>query len=178
MKTIKLCFLGILCISLISCSKEDEPKNDISGSLEGTWNLAEFEYEGYSDTKLDGVDYHTTYSGIAENINASLTFHENGTFESEGEYDVILTGEGMTIPYRDLSYTSSGNYQVTGNRIDITNFEGDSNPGAYSVASEKEMIIVELTESRLVLDFTEDVTITEDDDEAFISTTGQYIYTR
>lgn len=178
MKTIKLCLLGFLCISLISCSKDEEPDGGISGSLQGQWNLTEFEYTGYSETKVDGISMRADFKGIAENIDASMTFHENGTFDSEGVYDVILRGEGMTLPYRDLSYESSGNYQISGNKIDITNFEGTSTPGAYEVASEKGMTIVELTESRLVLDVTEEVTIIEDDGEAFISITGQYVYAR
>lgn len=178
MKTIKLFLLGFLCISLISCSKDEEPKGEISGALEGQWNLTEFEYTGYSETKVDGMSMGANFEGIAENIDASMTFHENGTFESEGVYDVILTGEGMTLPYRDLSYESSGNYKVSGNRIDITNFEGTSTPGAYEVASEKEMIIVELTKSRLVLDVAENITITEEEGEAFFSIEGQYVYTR
>lgn len=178
MKTTKFCLLGIFFIFLTSCSKDEEPKGEIAGSLEGQWNLTEFEYTGYSETKVDGMSMRANFKGIAENINATMNFNENGTFESEGVYDVILTGEGMTLPYRDLSYESSGNYQISGNRIEITNFEGTSTPGAYEVASEKAMTIVELTESRLVLDATEEVTITEEDGEAFISIAGQYIYTR
>lgn len=178
MNIIRLSFFGIFLITLISCSKDEEPNGEISGSLTGQWNLTEFEYTGFTESTIDGMSMRTDYEGIAENINASLTFHANGTFESEGVYDVILRGEGMTIPYRELSYTSSGNYKVSGKQIDITNFEGTSTPGAYGVASEKEMTIVELTETRLVLDFTEDITITEDDDTAFISNTGQYIFTR
>ncbi|MEG9326934.1 hypothetical protein V6B16_03215 [Salinimicrobium catena] len=178
MKIIKVSLLGIFFISLISCSKDDESKREISGSLIGQWNLTEFEYSGYSETKVDGMSMRADYAGIAENIDASMTFHENGTFESEGVYDVILTGEGMTLPYRDISYESSGNYVVSGNRIDITNFEGTSTPGAYEVASEKEMIIVGLTDSRLVLDVSENTTITEEDAEALISISGQYVFSR
>ncbi len=178
MKTIKICLLCIFYISLVSCSKDEEPKGEISGSLEGQWNLTEFEYTGYSESKIDGMSMRADFEGIAGNIDARITFNENGTFESEGEYDVTVRGEGMVFPYTDVSFSSSGNYQVSGNKVDITNFEGTSNPGVYAVASEKEMTIVELTANRLVLDFIEEITITEDDDEAFISTTGQYIYTR
>lgn len=121
---------------------------------------------------------HTDYEGVAENIKATTTFHANGTFESQGIYDVILTGEGMTIPHRNLSYTSKGNYKLTGKKMEITNFEGQSNPGAIVASTEKEMTIVELTNSKLVLDFTENILITEEKDEAFISNTGQYIFTR
>lgn len=178
MNKIRLSLLGIFFVTLISCSKDEGTNGETSGSLTGQWNLTEFEYTGFSESNIDGISMRADYQGIAENINASLTFHSNGTFESEGVYDVILKGEGMTIPYRDLSYTSSGNYKVSGKTIDITNFQGTSTPGAYAVASEKEMTIVELTKNTLILDFTEDITITEDDDTAFISNTGQYVYIR
>lgn len=178
MKTVKFCLLSIFFISLISCSKDENTPKEKSANLEGTWNLVEFNYEGYTDSKIDGIEMHTDYEGVAENINATTTFHANGTFESKGSYDIILTGEGMTIPHRDLSYASEGNYQVSGNTIEVTNFQGESRPGALVASSEKTMTIVELTSTRLVLDFTEDVTITEGSDEAFISNTGKYIFTR
>ncbi len=178
MKTSKFFLLGIFFISLISCSEDEDPPTMNLSLIETTWHLAAFEYEGYTDSKIDGIEMHTDYEGVAENINATITFHANGTFESQGEYDIIFSGEGMTIPYRDLSYASSGNYRVSGNTIDVTNFQGASTPGAIVASSEKIMTIVELTENRLVLDFIEDITITEDDDEAFISIRGQYIYTK
>lgn len=178
MKIIKLSILALCFVSFISCSKEEDPANENFEELIGTWNLTEFEYVGYSIATIEGMTMRTDYSGVAENIEATTTFQKDGKFKSQGKYDVILTGEGMTIPYRDLSYESTGDYTLSGNSIDITNFEGESTPGAIVASSEKEMTIVEISSSRLVLDFTEDITITEEEDEAFISLKGQYIYTR
>jgi hypothetical protein len=178
MKKIKLSVLTFCFMSFISCSKEDNSVDSNTKEIIGTWTLTELEYTGFSNSKIDGMSITIEYSGTAENIEAKTTFQENGEFESQGEYDVILTSEGMTIPYRDLSYASTGNYTMSGNSIEITNFVGESTPGSTLASSEKSMTIDELTSNKLILDFIEEITITEGSDEAFISTTGQYVFTR
>ena len=87
---------------LLSCSKDDSKNSNLSGSIQDEWKLAVLEYVGFTESRIDGMNMRTDYEGFAENINATTIFHANGTFESQGTYDVILTGEGMTIPYENL----------------------------------------------------------------------------
>lgn len=178
MKSFIFFLLGLFIFSLFSCSKDEETVDTNTELLTGTWNLVEFTYDGYSDTRLSGEMFHTEYSGVAKNIDVTYSFNRDGAFEAEGSYDILLQSSGYTQLYRDIEVTSSGRWSLTGNTINITDFIGVSNVDTEEAPTETEMTIHELTENRLVLDVTQETTITEEEDEAFISTSGRYVLTR
>lgn len=179
MKPTKFFLLALLFLSFLSCSKDDEDRKDVNTELlTGSWNLTEFTYDGYSDTRLSGENFHIEYTGTAENIDATFSFNSNGSFIAEGEYDIILKSSSFTQPYRDIAVTSSGNWSLTDNTVEITNFRSVTNVNTEEPPAETVMTILELTENRLVLELTEEITITEDEDEGFISNTGQYVLTK
>ena len=178
MKTIKLSLLAILFIFFSSCSKDDEPDLNSSMML-GEWNLSSLNYEGKTELNYEGTNYTTTYSGVAENIDFTLTFNADNTFESKGSYDInlILEGFSQILPIED--FTSSGDWSIDGNVLKTTTLLADmSNSEFVPADSVGEIIIQEMTENRVVL-IIDQVSIFEVSGfENTATLSGEYVLTR
>ena len=180
MKTIKLSLLAIFFIAFSSCSKDDDNSSDLNSSMiVGVWNLSSLNYEGVTEVNFDGTNITSSFTGIGEDIDATLTFNADNTFKNQGSYKVNLTTEGFsqTVPIDDFS--TSGDWSINGNILNTsTNLAQISNGGFTPAETTSEVTIQEMTENRIVLIFEQ---ISKFDASGFenISTiSGEYVLTR
>lgn len=180
MKTIKLSLLAILFIAFSSCSKDDDSSSDLNSSMiVGEWNLSALNYSGKTEINFQETNYTTTYSGVAENIEYTLTFNADNTFSSQGGYDVNLTTEGISQIIAINDFTSSGDWSIDGNILKTsTNFAQMSNSDMAETESVGEVIIQEMTENRIVLTIDQVSKFNESGFENIATISGEYILTR
>ncbi len=176
MKTIKLSLLAILFITFSSCSKDDDNNSDLNTSMMlGEWNLESFNYEGTSEANFEGFDFSTSYSGVSENEDFTLTFNENNTFESNGKYDVRLTVEGITQLVPLETTTSTGDWSVNGNILTTSSLFTQVNGSPTQSESISEMRITEITENRMVLSFDQESKVNQSGLDYTVTLIGEYI---
>lgn len=178
MKTIKLSLFALMFISLCSCSKDESPNLNAT-MIVGEWNLSSFNYDGKTEMNYEDTNYTSNFSGVAENIDLTLTFNSNNTFQSKGSYDVNLTIEGYSQIYPVSGYTSSGNWSVDGNILKTTTNLAQMSEGEVgSGESVGDMIIQEITENRMVLTIDQVTKINESGFENIATISGEYVLTR
>lgn len=180
MKTIKLSLLAILFIAFSSCSKDDDSSLDLNSSMiVGEWNLSSLNYAGKTEVIFQETNYSTTYSGVAENIDYTLTFNADNTFSSQGGYDVNLTTEGISQIIAINDFSSSGDWSIDGNILKTsTNFAQMNNSNMVDAESVGEIIIKEMTENRIVLTVDQVSNFNESGFENIATISGEYILTR
>lgn len=84
--------LATMMVFLPSCSKDNDPEENIKSQMIGTWDATAVKFEG--DSSWTDI---TKYPSLG----LSITFHEDGTYSGRG-----ALGNG------------SGTYTVSGNTID------------------------------------------------------------
>ena len=178
MKTIKLSFLAVLFIALSSCSKDDEP-NANSSTMLGEWNLNSMFYDGKTELIYDDSNFTTSYNGTAKNIDFTLTFNADNTFNAQGGYDVDLIIEGISQTVSIEDYMANGDWSIDGNKlITSTNFAQMSNGDVMPAESTGDLIIQELTDNRMVLRFEQISNFETSGFENIATISGEYILTR
>ena len=177
MKTIKFSLLAFLCLFIASCSSDDTPNTD-SSMVTGTWNLEAFDYSGETTGNFDGMDISAAYQGLAKNIDATLSFNSDNTFDFQGDYDVELTTGGMTqvVPMEDVS--SSGTWRIEGNNLITSGAVGQVQGEGVQGPQESIMRISEVSESRMVLLVDQEDKITEGGMEFTMVSSARYILSR
>jgi len=150
MKLLKLMSLCLLVIFVSSCSSDDDSGNNAEASLVGTWIANTVNYEGTTETEIQGQAIVAQFTGEGYNIDFSLTFTENpNNLTSEGSYDIELTttvlGQTTTENVEDITWDVVGEWQRSGSTITVTLPDGES----------ADATIVEITETTLTLSFTD-----------------------
>lgn len=178
MKTIKFSLLAILFICLTACSTDDDSPNVDTSMITGVWNLQEFNYSGETSGNFEGMDINTSFEGIAENIDATLSFNEDNTFNMAGSYDVRLTSEDITevVPVNNAS--SSGTWKIEGDYIITSGAVGQVQGQGIAGPQEGRMRISEVSESRMVLIIDQESTTNQGGMDFTIKMDGRYVLTR
>ena len=178
MKTIKISLFTFLLILLSSCSSDNENSEVDRAMVVGTWNLEAFNYSGSTSGNFEGVDLSSDYSGEARNIDATLSFNEDNTFNFEGNYDVVLETEGMTqtVPMNNVS--STGNWRMEGDYIISSAAIGQVQGQGVQGPEEGRMRVSEVTANRMVLDIDQENNVNQNGMELNMTTIGRYVLTR
>ncbi len=177
MKNIKFSLLALLFIAVTSCSEDDAPSKNNS-MIVGDWKLEEFNYQGETSGTYQGMDLSSSYEGIGKNINATLSFNEDNTFDFQGDYEVDLSYEGMTQNYPMENVSSSGNWSVDGDYIITSSAIGQVQTQAVVGPQEGRMRISELTENRMVLIIDQESTMSQSGMDFMIRMGGKYVLSR
>lgn len=178
MKTIKFSVVLLLFISLIACSTDDDSPNIDSSMVTGEWNIEEFNYTGETSGNFEGMDISSSFEGIAENINATLSFNEDNTFNMAGSYDVRLSAEGITeiVPVNNAS--SSGTWRIEGDYIITSGAVGQVQGQGVAGPQEGRMRINEVSESRMVLIIDQESNVSQGGMEFTMKMDGKYVLTK
>jgi len=171
MKTLIKIPLIIIFLVSSSCSRDvDIDSSDISGALEGRWNVEIFEYEGKTTSILQNDVWGTSFHGIGWNMDLTMIFTKNpNEYSLIGNYfnDHYLTNRhGVEYLYfGDLEYNQSGIWKREGNQIEARIDNVD-----------KRIFISELTHTRLVITINTNVSVS-DSDGTITTTQNKEIYT-
>jgi YD repeat-containing protein len=126
--------LPIILFSLViwcySCSKDSTNTNtnpDLTGSLEGSWRVTSYAYDGYSQI-IEVEDVATqNFTGNGWDMFLTLTFNENNEYNLSGPYrlDYIITDlDGNETFYTGIyQWNESGTWSRNNNRITLNNSE-------------------------------------------------------
>ena len=175
MKKFKFYMIAIAVILLASCSKDDDqPLNVEDSMILGEWNLEEFDYQGKTSGNVEGNEITTTYEGMARNINATLNFKEDNTFQGSGNYDIVLTLQGTTVT-QPVNFDSSGTWKLEGNSLIAEGLRGDTQEGPVAGASESIMEISEISDRHMVLIIDQEAKVTQDGIDYTVTQSGKYV---
>lgn len=188
MKTIKFSMLALLFISLISCSGDEAVPNTDESLLTGDWNLEKLEYQGTSETNVEGtefegMDFSVDFIGVSKNPEVVLSLNENKTYTAQGGYIIelsILSSNmddlNLEVPLED--FISNGNWSMDGNKMMFSEGFLKLSTGEQMASEPGEARIEEATANRMVLSFDYETTTTEQGYEVKVTMNGNYILTR
>lgn len=154
MKIFKLFFLSVLVSTMVACSSDDDNNDDqdqdTTAELLGNWVGTEINYTGSQVIESQGIEIEADFVGLGYDIDYSFTFTENpDELTAAGSYSIELTttvlGQSTTQNVEDLGFDNTGAWSRDGNEISLL-YNGESNTAT----------IIELTETTLVLNITEE----------------------
>lgn len=154
MRALKMLLFTTAMVVVCSCSKEENEHEIDHSMLLGEWNLTEFSYSGTSSLTEGGETTSLSYSAEGVDIDARVNFVDETKYTTAGSYTIILTTimDGETIvqryPFSDI--TGSGTYKIEGNRM-TTRPQSSAYQEQMQLMNSSEVIIRELTSSRMVL---------------------------
>ena len=167
-------------ISFVSCSDDSESitLSEEEKMLVGAWQIQSFNYTGTSTGMFGGMEMTSTYKGVAQNLDAVLSFNDNRTFNFQGSYDVKLTVETMDlmVPVQDAS--SSGDWYIQDNYLYTSDALGQVNNEMVQGPQDGRMRIQENTENRLVLKIDQESEVNQNGMEFLVKLSGEYILTK
>lgn len=111
MKNGKILAIAILAISMGACSDDDTSNND-SGSIEGVYNLTEFNTSAATDYNEDGTESTNQMDESNCYNDRKIDFNSDNTFTYESDYILIDTNTGVsTCAENDVAgtWTASNN---------------------------------------------------------------------
>jgi len=153
---LKQLFILVFATLLISCENDDNINADITGE----WNIESINYTG--STVLSNIGNSITSNFVAEssNENASMTFHDDNTFTSQGSYTIELqtTTLGQTQSQTTTvdDYDSEGEWSLNGNILTVDGelVSVSSNTpviGEPADTPSQDLTIVELTDTSMTV---------------------------
>ena len=143
MKKFSILFV-VLFLVIASCSSDDDG-GQVSGNIVGTWLATDLSLAGDIEFEFEGETIKTTVLGEGYDLTSQLTFNESpNTLTSEGtvnmELSISLNGITSTENIEDFEFFDDGVWEVSGNKLIIT--ESGETSEAY---------ILKLTSSELVI---------------------------
>lgn len=127
MKILSSLFFSFLILSLVSCSKDDEPEPENNGNnnpnmatVPGEWEVDQFTMSGtiYDENAT------ITFDGVANDLTGNdITFHEdNTTSGNNAPFDMTVDSEvdGMPVSYTQTMssvMTHGGDWSQTGDSL-------------------------------------------------------------
>ncbi|TNJ46411.1 lipocalin family protein [Tamlana fucoidanivorans] len=169
----KLIILSLILFVTFSCSKDSESENSkISASIIGVWQGTGMTYDGTVESSESGQTIKADFTGEGFNMNNTLTFNENpNTLVSKGSYGLKLTytinGFTTTEEINETNFIEDGTWSLEGDQLFVTN------NGETTI-----MKILELSNHKLIISFSETEVIEE---EGVIATTnfkGTFVFKR
>lgn len=154
--------------TFISCSNDDNDPEVDSGMILGEWQLDEMNYSGTTTVTMEGQTSSISYEAEAIDMDAQVIFNDQSTYSTKGSYTIRMTTnmEGYTdvqdYPFSNVNGT--GTYRLEGDKI-FTNADIPAGSEQEYLMSSGEGTIMELTENRMVIFNSEEVTSTTDNME-------------
>lgn len=131
MKTLKLLSIFLICITITSCTIEED-SNTITfnaSNLIGTYDMSSFSSVETESETNNGVSTITRYETVGTSFNASFTFNANGSYTSNGSYDYteeeFVNGALVDSDNDTENLNNAGTYTITNNTITL-NSNGES----------------------------------------------------
>ncbi|MEM8969290.1 MAG: hypothetical protein AAGE93_22930 [Bacteroidota bacterium] len=102
MKLIQSFFILLLAVSLSACPSDDDPEPS-RAEVEGTYRLTFYEFAATNLHEFDGewIDSELEEPYKAVDIDMTVTFHSDGTFQPEGGY-TLQSATGVSTIRRHL----------------------------------------------------------------------------
>ena len=158
------CVLGII----FSCDTDTTfDENNREQQLEGEWQVISVESDNYSSTMMSPNGEANTSRGSfqANDIDMNLIFNADGTFQTSGDYNQILTIQAalpdpIIIESRNNDFLDGGNWEITGSILGIkTNEDTEFQSAILNFLNDTELdinysytrLIVEGTVTRTVV---------------------------
>lgn len=171
MKTLIKIPVLLFIFLLASCSKDVEIEgNDLSGLLEGAWNVKFYDYAGSNTTVLNEEISGTEFFGFGWEMNITMTFGKDpNDYTLNGNYTINHfytndAGEDLTFLGRAIM-NQDGSWSRNGHKLNII-VDGKHKRGFIS----------ELTDSSMIITINSGHTETESDG-AVSTTENSEIYT-
>lgn len=162
MRVFKTLFICAFLVTTVSCGDDDEATTSVEENIVvGVWDLEALNYSGESSTAIEGTTIVQSFTGEAINIDATFTFSENpNEAVIAGSYDIFLTTtvNGQTI--EQTVGSGEAGLAIDGNEPSTWSINGDQ----MTLVSEGETqvyTIVTLNQNTLVLNYTENVEVTQ-----------------
>jgi len=146
MKTLIKIPIILFLILLASCSKDVEIEgNDLSGQLEGAWNVKFYDYEGSNTTILNEDVSETEFHGFGWEMNITMTFSKDpNDYDLNGNYTInhFYTNEtGEPLVYLGQAIMNQdGIWSRNGHKLNII-IDGKHKRGFISKLTDSSMII-------------------------------------
>jgi hypothetical protein len=161
----------ILCICILgfifSCDTDSSfDENNRETQIEGEWKVRSVESNNYSSSMMspNGETDSSTGSFEGQDINMSLVFNADGTFETNGDYIQVLTVQGtlpspIIIESRTNDFEGGGTWEVSNDALLIkTSADASFQTARLNVLTDTEMdfdfsytrLLIEGTVSRTV----------------------------
>lgn len=123
--------MTLMSFLFFSCTEDEESMNDTL--LIGEWSVSHLEASTVSDYGSFQQEQHTSY----ENIDITAEFKSDKTWRHSGKTDIITTtvlgDEPITMTLTDQAVLSSGNWELNGDEIIMSDENGM--PQAYNIES-------------------------------------------
>lgn len=139
MKTLKAFIILSLCLSVISCDKDNETTTPADAqSIIGSWSLSALEADVDLSSSFEGLPINSSTNSVGENFDYTVVFTES-TYTVEGSYDIVTTGTINGIPIdtdrqtiTDISETGTYNFNDGTIEFDGNVFDFESNDVEFS----------------------------------------------
>ncbi len=129
MKLLKCLALFALILSLNACSGDDDINPNDSGIV-GTWTMTELTYSGSSVNNVGSPPITTTFTGVGKDMDTTITFDEDKSYSSIGNYTIALTYSALGQTYeqdtRVSGFLSNGIWDLVGDQLTITDSNGET----------------------------------------------------
>ena len=145
----KILLLLVTSVILVSCSDDDDTIQ-FTGDLVGIWNAVSVDYTGTTVTEAPGVSITADYVGEGYDVDFFMTVSEDpNVITANGSYSIELTttaqGQSFTDFQEGLEFVNEASWAMSGNTLTMT-VDGVST----------DFSITELTETRLIIEATEE----------------------
>ena len=178
MKTVKFSLMALLFIFFVSCSK-DEDKPDVNDSeVLGTWTLQDLSYDGTTAVTYGETNMLIESSAVTTASDLVVDFKENGTYTAQGGYTVLLTTEGMEFEVPLDMESSTGSWDIVGDKMKFSDGFVTLSTGQALSSEPNEVVIKEISASKMVLSFTTEEVIEQGGFENVINVEGEYVFTK
>ena len=171
MKIFKFLFVFALFASLASCSKDDE--STAEAGIMGDWTVTDISYEGTSTSAVGGVTQAFDFTGTGFDMDLKISFADNPKeYTAEGDYSIMLVtdfqGTPIETPWTNVGFIGSGEWVKTGNTLTVT-----ASTGEVQSAN-----IIELTDSKMVIGWDFEDTMTQQGATVSQDVSGTYTFTK
>src|SRR5690554_2465436 len=147
MNTVKLFIAGLIIISLVSCSSNDD--NQQSFDIVGSWTLTQGTIEpGTINMDMGGMQIPIEISGDFVEIdpNNQITFNTDLTFTSSAgrivlELTMIFMSTSQTQSFEQNDVFGTGTWELNGNELRVSNDTGAIIPYYLERISDTEIVL-------------------------------------
>lgn len=190
-----VCLYAIISFCFTSCDNEsiddalldlvDQPGGPGNTSLVGDWMLQSLDYNGTTTTTAAGLTISSDFVGASANENFDVTFNADGTFITNGSYDIVLTATTQGITTTDtqtITGGSVGNYTATSSTLTTTTalfaYNVDVTSGTDPTQPQTSDYVLSPDGQTMTFDYTYNETINQAGATVVISVTGTTVLVR
>jgi hypothetical protein len=123
----KLSFYALLIMgvfSLAACGDDDDNGVKLtSDNIVGTWNLTAYDSDADVTIGFGGINETSQSTSTLTESTVTVTFKNDGTWTSEGDYTISTTTDGMTETSEETDGLGEGTYTVADGKLTMSNID-------------------------------------------------------